>query len=163
MNNNWYALYTKSRHERKVEHSLATEGIESYVPVQKTLKQWSDRKKWVEVPLITSYCFVHCKESELQKVTSRAGAVRLIWFSGKPAIIPDQQIETVKKICGSDLPVEVTDQELHPGQKAIITSGLLSGLEGEIVRHSGKEKVLFRIDHVSHQVLVTLPATFLSV
>jgi transcription antitermination factor NusG len=163
MNKNWYALYTKSRQERKVELSLAKEGIESYVPVQKILRQWSDRKKWVEVPFITSYCFVHCRETELQKVTSRVGAVKLIWFSGKPAIIPDQQIETVRKICNSDLSFEVISENLLPGQKAKITHGLLSGLEGEIVRHSGKEKVLFRIDHVSHQVLVTLPATFLSV
>ena len=106
-NQSWYAVYTRSRAEKQLMGLLAEKGIEAYVPLHKVMRQWSDRKKLVEVPLIRSYCFVKVAPRDYQKVLNTPGAVRYVWFSGKPAEIPERQIDALKSITGSGIEVEV--------------------------------------------------------
>jgi transcription antitermination factor NusG len=84
----WYAVYTKPRSEKKLADLLNDKGIEAYLPMRRTLKQWSDRKKMVDEPLITSYVFVHVFRKNYFEVLNTPGAVKYIWFCGKPAVIP---------------------------------------------------------------------------
>jgi len=84
----WYAVYTRSRTEKQTQELLLRSGIEVYLPLVKNLKQWSDRKKWVEEPLFRSYLFVHISPAEYYDVLNIPGAVRYITFEGKAVAIP---------------------------------------------------------------------------
>ena len=131
-------------------------GIEAYVPVRKVLRQWSDRKKMVEEPLIRSYCFVRAKPKWYFEALNTHGAVRYVWFSGKPAPIPDKQITILKILAGSNLEVEEVSCDLKPGEYVKITAGPLIGAIGEITSVTGKNKVIIRIDHLATVLSVTI-------
>ena len=92
----WFALYTKPRNEKKVAENLAAIGIEVYCPIVTTLKQWSDRKKKVESPLIPSYVFVKIEEANRKDVFQVAGVVQYVFWLGKPAKIKPQELEALK-------------------------------------------------------------------
>jgi len=136
---------------------LQEKGIEAYVPLRKVIKQWSDRKKMVSEPLIRSYCFVRVTPVRYQDVLNTPGAVKYIWFSGKPAAIPDRQIDLLKIITGSD-----TDVECHPvsrmkeGMKVRVVAGPLQGIEGELLIIAGKNRVIVRIDHLDQALTLTI-------
>lgn len=153
----WVAAYTKPRNEKKVLDRLVDAGVEAYLPLQRTLKQWSDRKKWVEEPLLRSYIFVRITEREYYQVLGIPGMVRYVMFEGKAAPIPDKQIDMLKLFMGMDVETEIVDEELSPGEMVEIVGGKLAGFAGEMVRHNGKNKVVVRLEHISHSILITLP------
>ncbi len=156
----WHALYTRPRWEKKVLKYLQEEGIEAFLPLRKTLKQWSDRKKWVEEPLFRSYIFVHVQPAEYYKALNTAGAVRYVVFEGKAAVIPDRQIQMVRDLLAIRAEMEVTDETLSPGEKVIIRYGPLKDIEGEMVEFRSKSVIALKIDHVSGTILVSLPANY---
>jgi len=156
----WHALYTRPRWEKKVLKYLQEEGIEAFLPLRKTLKQWSDRKKWVEEPLFRSYVFVHILPSEYYKALNIVGAVRYVVFEGRAAVIPDRQIQMVKDLLALEVELEVTDETLLPGERVVIRYGPLKDVEGEMVEFRSKSIIALRIDHVSGTILVSLPATY---
>src|ERR1700744_1853399 len=92
----WYPVYTNPRAEKKAYESLINKGVEAYLPLQRQLKKWSDRKKWVEEPFIKSYLFVRIKEHEQAIVLMTKGVARFIYFSGKITSMPDRQINDLK-------------------------------------------------------------------
>ena len=110
---NWYVIYTKPKWEKKVAEQLAEVGIESYCPLITQVRQWSDRKKKVEVPLFNSYVFVRLEDSDRNLVFQSPGAVRYLFWLGKPAIVRDEEIAIIKKgLDGSGS----CDVSLHPFQ-----------------------------------------------
>jgi transcription antitermination factor NusG len=155
---NWYAIRVKSRTEKKVNILLAEKGIESYVPLQKKLRKWSDRKKWVEMPLISGYVFVHIHRKEYEQVLSTFNVVCYVWFEGKAAVIRDKDIELLKRMLGqSELELEVTIDNLRPGQMVEVVSGPLCGMVGELIDFKGKNKVALRISPLGYTVMVEAP------
>ncbi len=152
----WYALYTKPRHEKKLADLLNNKGIEAYAPVRKVLKQWSDRKKWVEEPLIRSYCFVRANPDWYFEALNTFGAVRYVWFSGKPAPIPDRQINMLKALMGSDLEADTVAVTIEPGSLVKVIAGPLFGTTGELVSVAGSKKVIIRIDHLETAISVNI-------
>jgi len=157
----WFALYTKSRSEKKVHKLLVEKGIEAYLPLEKKLKVWSDRKKWVEEPFIRSYIFVYVKESDLQKSLNTPGVVTVIRFEGKPASIREEQIKMIQSVLSSDMDYEISTETFEPGEKVEIAQGDLKGLLGELVHHLNKYKVLIRIESINQNILVRLNPSFL--
>ncbi len=155
----WYAVYTRSRSEKHLMELLTAKGIEAYVPVRKVLKQWSDRKKMVEEPIIRSYCFVKVDPPLYKEVLNTPGAVRYVWFSGKPASIPDRQIETLKSITQSNVEIECLPDTFQPGIQVNVTAGPLQGLTGELVSISNKKKVIIRIDHLKQVITLSISPT----
>jgi len=154
---NWYAIYTKSRSEKLVFDRLQEQNIEAFLPLQKKLRQWSDRKKWVEVPYINSYVFVKVSEKEHYDVLNTQGAVRYITFEGKAAPIPEWQIEAMKKVVSSDKAFYFSNQHFRKGDKINIDVGTLAGYTGEVVHDSeGKKKVLIRIDQIGYSLVVEM-------
>ena len=93
----WYVLYTKARQEKKVSDSLNTIGIEAYCPLVTVVKQWSDRKKKVQLPLINSYVFVNIEEHKREDVFKVLGVVRYLFWLGKPALVRAIEIEALQK------------------------------------------------------------------
>src|SRR4029077_16112 len=95
-NKKWFAVYTRPRWEKKVAEILTRKKVENYCPLNKVLRQWSDRKKIVHEPLFTSYVFVRVSESEIMSLKRINGVTNLVYWLGKPAIIRDSEIETIK-------------------------------------------------------------------
>lgn len=94
---NWYVVYTKPKWEKKVAEQLKSSGIACYCPLITQVRQWSDRKKKVEVPLFNSYVFVQLADSERNAVFQSVGVVRYLFWLGKPAIVRDEEISVIKK------------------------------------------------------------------
>jgi transcriptional antiterminator RfaH len=111
----WYPVYTHPRAEKKAHLALVSKGIETYLPITRQLKQWSDRKKWVDEPLIKSYLFVHITEHEQAEILMTKGISRFIYFGGKIASMPDRQIDDLRLLMTSALELEVTEENLSPG------------------------------------------------
>lgn len=157
----WYAAYTKSRNEKKVYDRLLSSGIETYLPLQQRLKQWSDRKKMVEEPIFRSYIFVRITQKDYFNVLNTAGVVRFITFEGKAVPIPDNQIDQIKQLLEQNVELEMVEEKLEPGSIVEVRFGTLMGLIGELIEHQGKKKVVVRIEHISHSLLVTLPSQYI--
>jgi transcriptional antiterminator RfaH len=157
----WYALYTKSRQEKKLASILTDRGIEAYTPLRKTLKQWSDRKKMVEEPLIRSYVFVKISRLSYDMVLNTPGAVRFIWFGGEPASIPDRQIDLLKMVTGTGGDLSVVPSGMAPGTPVRVIAGPLAGITGELMTVAGKYRVIVRIDHLEHALSLSIPAALL--
>lgn len=155
----WYALYTRSRAEKQMHELLLRAGIEAYLPMLKILKQWSDRKKWVEEPLFRSYIFVNISEAEYFEVLNTPGSVRFITFEGRPVAIPPQQIEAIRQFVdtGQDLPD--VDLKLTPGTIVDIIAGPMKGIQGELLEILGKKKVKIEINGLGQAVYLELPAS----
>jgi len=159
----WYAIYTRSRAEKKVLEELQTRNIESFLPLQKKLRQWKDRKKWVEMPLLPGYCFVHISRNEYERVLQSGNVVCYITFEGKAAVVRDEQIEALKIMLEqNDFDVEITHENFRVGKKVEIIKGPLLGLRGKLVDIRGKHKFLLRIEQLDKNFIVEIPSDHLS-
>ncbi len=160
----WHAVYVHSRAEKRVHEELKYKGIESFLPLQRKLRQWSDRKKWVEMPLISGYVFVHITRKHYDMVLQTDNVMQYVRFEGKAAIIRDQDIEILKRMLGqSDLDVEITRDELQPGTLVEIIAGPMMGVRGELISFRGNNKVALRMLPLGFTVLVESPGTNLAV
>lgn len=159
----WYVIYTRSRAEKKVAEELLTLGIECFLPLQKKLRQWKDRKKWVETPLISGYCFVHINRKEYDKVLQLSNVVCYVTFERKAAIIPDEQIDSLRQILKQfDFEVTVSHDNFKPGKKVEIIEGALIGMQGELIESRGKHKFALRIGEMGTSFIVEVPTDCIS-
>jgi len=151
----WRVLYTKPRNEKKVFDRLLKQGIEVYCPCQKTLKQWSDRKKWVEEPLFKSYIFVKSPSGALEEraILETPGVVRFLYWLGEPACVKQKEIEAIQKFLGEHESVEVISFE--PGSKLKIKDGALKGMEG-VVDYQTEKKVVLRVEKLGMSLVARL-------
>lgn len=157
----WYPVYTQSRAEKKACKALLGKGIETYLPLHRQLKQWSDRKKWVEEPLIKSYLFVHIGHHQKTEVLMTTGVSRFIYFSGAIAAMPDRQIAALKLLLASPYELEITEEKLLPGEKIEIKAGPLKGIRGEIIAYRSQKQLLIRLGDISHSVIVNVSASLI--
>ena len=123
---NWYVIYTKPKWEKKVAEQLAEAGIDCYCPLITQIRQWSDRKKKVEVPLFNSYVFVQLDESERNSVFQSAGVVRYLFWLGKPAIVRHEEIEVIKKWLNTSDAADVIVENYKIGDAIQLESGPFS-------------------------------------
>jgi transcription antitermination factor NusG len=146
----WFAVYTRPRWEKKVHKLLEEKGIESYCPLNKVHRKWSDRIKIVDEPLFKSYVFVKVNEEEKTLVRMTQGVVNFIYWLGKPAHIKEKEIETIKKFLNDHHDVEVRAIDIKAGKKVMVQSGILMGKEGIVkkVLHKKVEVVIESIGFV---------------
>lgn len=128
---NWYVIYTKPRNEKKVAEALKKAGIIVYCPMKKEVKQWSDRKKKVETPLLPSYVFVQLEDKDRNIVFSVNGVVRYLFWLGKPVIVNQKEIETLKEFTQNKY-TNITTRTLQPGDKMKIENGVFIGQDALI-------------------------------
>lgn len=157
----WYPVYTNPRAEKKAYQSLINKGVEAYLPLQRQLKKWSDRKKWVEEPFIKSYLFVHIKEHEQAEVLMTKGIARFLYFGGRIAAMPDRQIEQLKLLIASPFELEVTEENLQPGEKIIIKAGPLKGMTGEIISYRSQKQLALRLESLGCTIIVHVAASII--
>jgi transcriptional antiterminator RfaH len=157
----WYPVYTHPRAEKKASQTLADKGIETYLPLRRQLKQWSDRKKWVEEPFIKSYLFVHIPEHAQTDVLMTRGIARFIYFGGKIAAMPDRQIADLKLLMMSPLELEITEENLLPGEKIIIKAGPLKGMTGEIISYRSQKQLALRLENLGCTIIIHVAASLI--
>jgi transcription antitermination factor NusG len=160
----WYAIYVKPRAEKKVAEGLDEIGIEHFLPLRRTLRTWSDRKKWVDLPLIPGYCFVYITEKESLNVLKVNHVLTYVRYLGKPAVIPDNQIEFLKRMLEvTDVRYEITDQMPEAGQAVEIIAGPFIGLQAEFMKVKRKSMVFIRIEQISNVIIVEIPVANLRI
>ncbi|HAH24855.1 MAG TPA: antitermination protein NusG [Prolixibacteraceae bacterium] len=153
----WHAVYVKSRAEKKAQSELQTQEIDTFLPLQRKLRQWSDRKKWVEMPLISGYLFVRASRKEYDQVLQSNYIVSYVRFEGKAAVVPDSQIEYLKLMLSQDnTPIEITQEKLKPGQMIEVVSGPFIGLKGKLQKIKGKSKVAVELEQLGYSALVEI-------
>lgn len=136
---NWYALYVKSRNEKKIAKKLIDLGVIVYCPIKTEIRQWSDRKKKVEIPLIPGYIFVQLDENKRDLVFQVSGVVRYVFWLGKPAIVRNEEILILKEFM-QNTRLEANLESLKPGDVFSIPTGPFKGSEG-IVKELDKNRI----------------------
>ena len=159
----WHVIYTRSRAEKKVQVELTIKEIENFLPMQKRLRQWKDRKKWVEMPLMSGYCFVNITRKEYDLVLQTNNVVGYVRFEGKAAVIPEKQMDSLKQMLKQyDFEVNVTNENFEPGKKVEVIEGPMIGLRGELVKAQGKNKFIIRFNEINSVFSVEIPANHIS-
>ncbi|MFA5816882.1 MAG: UpxY family transcription antiterminator [Bacteroidales bacterium] len=157
----WFALYTMSRQEKVVHADLTEDGFESYLPLQRTKRKWSDRIKWVDEPMFRGYVFVRVSSREYFKILQHRSALKYISFGGKPAAIPDHHMEALRRALGEGIDFCITSNRFKPSQPVEVTAGPMCGCSGEIVRYAGKNRLLVRIGETGYSMIVNMQAAYL--
>ncbi len=157
----WYAVYTNPRAEKQVRDRLLEAAVEVFLPLQKTYRMWSDRKKLIEKPLLSSYVFVKVSPVAFPKVYQTPGVVRFVTFEGQPASIPQNQIDNLRLLINSDAEIEISSEKFEKGDNVEVTRGSLVGLTGELVKTGAHSRVIVRIDRLDQNLIVNIPLSFL--
>jgi transcriptional antiterminator RfaH len=123
---NWYVVYTKPKWEKKVAEKLNEIGIECYCPLIIQIKQWTDRKKKVEVPLFNSYVFVQLEDTDRNSVFQISGIVRYLFWLGKPAIVRDEEINIIKTSLAAPNLSDISVTSIQVGDRIKLESGAFS-------------------------------------
>jgi transcription antitermination factor NusG len=150
-------VYTRSRYEKQLHELLTEKRIESYLPLHRVLKQWSDRKKWVEEPLFPSYLFVRAGKEDQFKVLNTPGAVRYVCFNGQIARVRDEEIACIRRLTACEAQLEAVAGYIDKGTPICIQGGGLMGLQGELISYQSSKRVLVRIESIGQSVLVSVP------
>lgn len=158
----WYPVYTLPRNEKKAYDALISKGVETYLPLRRQLKQWSDRKKWVDEPLIKSYLFVRIKEHEQTGVLVTKGVARFIYFGGKIASMPDRQIDDLKLLLASSVELEITEENLQQGEQILIKAGPLKGMSAEVISYRSQRQLALRLESLGCSVVIHMAASFVA-
>lgn len=160
-NYKWYPVYTHPRTEKKAFQALVNKGIETYLPLHRQLKQWSDRKKWVEEPFLKSYLFVYIKKNEFTEVLMTRGISRFIYFEGQVASMPNRQIDDLRLLMASPYELQITEEDLQPGEKIIIKAGPLKGIIGEIISYRSQKQLILKMENLGFSIIVHVSASLI--
>jgi transcription termination/antitermination protein NusG len=157
---NWYALYTRSRHEKQVEALLRRQSMATYLPLQRAWSRRRDRRVTVELPALPGYLFVHCVlygevRAQLKKTP---GVLRLVENAGRPCVIPEAQIESLRLVLARSF-----DAEAHPylniGDRVQVVRGPLTGVQGYLTRIApGRHKIVIAVEWVNRAVAAEIDA-----
>ena len=129
----WFAVYTRPRTEKKVADNLSRRKIENYCPLNRVVKQWSDRKKMVMEPLFTSYVFVHATEKELSAIRQTDGVINFVYWLNKPAVIKDTEITAIKRFLHENTNVKLERMPIYVNDNVRILNGPLMEYEGQVL------------------------------
>ncbi|MHA4846785.1 UpxY family transcription antiterminator [Flavitalea antarctica] len=157
----WFAIYTRHRWEKKVFQLLEEKGIQTYCPLNRIQRKWSDRLKTVEEPLFKSYVFVKVNEDEKTAVRMTNGVVNFVYWLGKPAVVKDREIDTIKKFLNDHDNVEVEQFELLPNKKVQINSGVFMDKEATVISVS-KNKVRVVIESLGFALIAKIDRSRIS-
>ncbi len=151
----WYALRTKSRHEKLVRDQLNRKGIEPLLPTVKRLSQWKDRKKEIESPLFSGYCFVRFSQQDKLAVQEVAGVVEVVGQGNSPETIPEEEIYALKALMNSVLPYD-PHPYLHEGMVVDVVRGPLHGVRGILLRKEKYHRLVIGIRLIQQAAVVEI-------
>ncbi|MBS1654682.1 MAG: UpxY family transcription antiterminator [Bacteroidetes bacterium] len=157
----WYAVYTKPRWEKKVNLLLRDKGYETYCPLNKIKRKWSDRIKVVEEPLFKSYVFIKTDEKEKTAVRTTPGVMNFVYWQGKPAVIREKEIQAIRFFLDEYEHVEVKPVDIKVNQRVRIIKGPFMDAEGKVVGVQRKT-VKVVIDTLGYMLVATIERTKLT-
>lgn len=150
---NWYVLYTKPNREKTVLKQLTDLGMHVYCPMVTTIRQWSDRKKKIQSPLIPRIIFIKCSEQDRDTVFQASGAQYYLFWLGKPAVVKNSEIETMQEWLNGDLS-ETSVQALKTGDTYIMQEKGFNGQTG-VVTEVSKNRVQLILQELSIKITIT--------
>jgi transcriptional antiterminator NusG len=160
----WLVFYTKSRHEKKSKEFLIKRGFEVFLPMQKVMRQWSDRKKKVEVPLFNSYIFVHETEDRIPQILQAPGISWNIRYNGKPAVLRPKELNIIQRFLSSGLFIETClTPSVGVGDEVEVMDGALKGLRGSIIHSSAGDKFSVLLESIQQNIIVTVDPMVLKI
>jgi transcriptional antiterminator RfaH len=163
-NKQWRALCTKSKSEKKVSERLLRAGFDVFLPLKMEMRQWSDRKKKVQVPLIPSHVFIHATDRELNTILATPGVVTVLKYLGRPALIRSYEIENLKIISALETEISVhRNRNLKKGSPVRVVKGPFQGVTAIVVMEKGKHRVLVELTALNQACELTIPIGHLEV
>lgn len=157
LSGSWYAVHTRSRHERKVVDELQRKGITTYLPLTKEMRQWSDRRVGVELPLFSCYAFVNipaCVEFRVA-VLRTPGVLSFVGGNQQASSIPAQEIEQIEKVLARRISC-CSHPYLQIGQRVRICGGALDGVEGILIRANGANRLVISVQTIQRSLSITV-------
>ena len=154
----WRVFYTRARAEKKCEERLEDRRIDVLVPKKTEIRQWSDRKKEVTVPLFRNYLFARVDEKDRLRVLRTNGIVRCVHFDGAPARLREETVEQLQRAQQAPERLSVADLRPPVGETVTVTEGPLQGLTGEVQEHRGQMHILVRVTAIRQAMKVEVPA-----
>ena len=151
----WYAVLTRSRHERKVHDQLQQKGLEAFLPTTFRWSKWRDRRKRIDWPLFPGYCFVRLFGGSLLPVLSCAGVSQIVSVSGHPASIPDHEIEAIRRLMETTMQFD-TWPFLAEGALVQVTRGPLTGVRGRFIRRGTESRLVLAVEMLGRAVSVQI-------
>ena len=151
----WYALRTRSRHEKLVREQLANQGIEPLLPTVKRLSQWKDRKKDIEVPLFSGYCFVRFASGQRLPVLKTIGVINIVGVGHCPEAIADEEIAAIQTLMASVLPYD-PHPYLYEGMQVEVVRGPLQGVHGILLRKEKRHRLVIGVRLIQQAAAVEI-------
>jgi len=151
----WYALRTRSRHEKLVRDRLSSQGIESLLPTVTKLSQWKDRRKEIVVPLFPGYCFARFAWPDRLMVQQTSGVVEIVGYRDRPEPIPDEEIEAIKRLMATSLRYDATPY-LREGMVVEVVRGPLRGVRGVLVRKGTRHRLVIAVHLIQRAASVEI-------
>ena len=153
----WFALRTKSRHEKVVRDNLTCMGIDSLLPTVTRIRQWKDRRKEIEVPLFSCYCFVRCVGIEKLRILKIPGVLEIVGRAGCPESIPESEIAMMKTLMMTVLKYD-SYPYLNEGMQVEVIRGVLQGMQGILIRKKQSHRLVVGIRLIQQAVAVEIDA-----
>jgi len=154
----WYAVWTRSRHEQVVREQLLHKHIETFLPTVTRWSRWKDRKKKIDWPLFPGYCFARFDPRERLPVLKCSGVVTIISSQGgEPAAIPEPEIHAIRQLVLSDLAFDPCPL-IREGMMVEVIHGPLKGVVGRLLRKSDKARLVLSVDLIGQAVSVDVDA-----
>jgi len=148
----WYAVYTRARHEKRVEEQLRQRSVETLLPIYETVRRWKNGRHRVQFPLFPGYAFVRIALKDRMEVMRVPGVVRLVGFEGKPVALPDEEMEGLRR--GLTAGVEVRPHPyLRVGRRVCVVSGPLQGMRGILVRRKSQLRVVVSLELIMRSMI----------
>ncbi len=160
-NMEWYVAYTYPKFEKRVSEAISRTGVQSFLPLQVSVRQWSDRKKKVEFPLFPNYVFAYTSVEMLAELRLIDGITRFISFGGKFATATNEEIQLIKRLLNSKWPVQRETFTFRVGDFAMINHGPLQGMKGKLVQRNGKNRFLVQIEGIQQALSIEVPTNYL--
>ena len=153
----WYAVHTRSRHEKLVVNQLERRGIKTFLPLISEVHRWSDRRKIVQLPLFSCYAFVHVRFlPELwYEVMQTNGVLRFVGVRGEGIPIPESQIENLQALLSTDVPYALCPF-LQVGQRVRVRGGALDGIEGLLIARNGDRTLVISVEPIQRSIAVRI-------
>jgi transcription antitermination factor NusG len=147
----WYALYTCPRHEKRVADQIKQRRISCFLPLYRSVRRWKDRRKELDLALFPGYVFVHVARQEQLQVLQVAGAVRFVCFNGRPAPLPDEEMESLMNATARGVRAE-PHPYLKAGRRVRVRYGPLAKAQGILVRRKDKFRIVVSLDLLMRSV-----------
>lgn len=157
MSQSWFAIWTRSRHEHVVREQIERKHFDAFLPTITRWSRWKDRKKKIDWPLFPGYCFARFDQDEALSILKCTGVVSIVSVEGKPAPIPDHEIDGIRRLLESDLQYDPCPL-IREGMMVEVTHGALAGVVGRLTRKGAHARLILSVDLIGQGVSVEVDA-----